>query len=117
MTQNPTAFRRWVLSGPELRRLLVEFEDQYINVCVPENPEHFANHEQGISAQKMFQKQMNSVTDVMRQMGNPFLDNFPDLVTLDRRKCADKRKVDAMYGIQELGKQQYLSFVNQVIID
>ena len=104
MTQNPTAFRRWVLSSLELSRLLVEFEEQYINDGDPENPENFENHEQGFSAQKTFQKQVSSVTDVMRQMENPFLDYFPDLVTLDSRKCADKSIVDAMYVVQELGK-------------
>ena len=30
LTENPTAFRRWMLSGPEMARLLKEFQEEYL---------------------------------------------------------------------------------------
>ena len=30
LTENPVAFRRWMLSGPEMARLLKQFEEEYL---------------------------------------------------------------------------------------
>ena len=32
---------------------------------------------------------MNNLADVIKRMGNPFLDDFPELVTMDSRDCMD----------------------------
>ena len=56
LTENPVAFRRWMLSGPELVRLQQQFEDEYLFHNDPENPRNFQNHEQGLAAQKNFQQ-------------------------------------------------------------
>ena len=31
LTQNPSAFRKWLLAGPEQARLIHEFEQQFLN--------------------------------------------------------------------------------------
>lgn len=36
----------------------------------------------GLSAQKEFQEKVNHLVDVRRRMGNPFLDDFSELITL-----------------------------------
>ena len=56
LTENPVAFRRWMLSGPELSRLRKQFESQYFSDNDPDNPQNFLNHEQGLSTQKTFQR-------------------------------------------------------------
>ena len=48
-------------------------------------------------------------------MGNPFLDDFPDLVTLDSRNCADESVVAALHTLVDTGKKQYQDFVKNVI--
>jgi len=30
LTENPKAFKRWMVAGPEQARLLIEFEDQFM---------------------------------------------------------------------------------------
>ena len=52
----------------------------------------------------------------MRRMGNPFLDDFPELVTLVSRNCADESVVAALRTLIDTGKTQYQEFVNNVII-
>lgn len=37
-------------------------------------------------------------------MGNPFLDDFEELVTLDSRNCAEKSVVDGLERLEETGK-------------
>ena len=41
LTENPVAFRRWILSGPELARLQKQFEEQYMSDADPEHPRKF----------------------------------------------------------------------------
>ena len=48
-------------------------------------------------------------------MGNPFLDDFPDMVTLESRNCADESVVAALHTLVDTGKKQYQDFVKNVI--
>lgn len=54
LTENPVAFRRWMTAGPELARLLRQYEDEYLHDDDPKNPANFEHHEQGLAAQKTF---------------------------------------------------------------
>ena len=72
LLENPAALRRWMFSGPEMARMLKEFEDEYFTGDDMENPKNFQHHEQGLSSQKSFQKQVNALSATIRQMGNPF---------------------------------------------
>ncbi len=81
LTENPSAFRRWMLSGPEMARLLKEFEEEYI----VEDDTHCLHHEQSDSTQNKFHRQVLSLTDTIKQMGNPFTDDCQELVALDTR--------------------------------
>ena len=38
LTENPVAFRRWMLSGPELVRPQQQFEVEYLFESDPDNP-------------------------------------------------------------------------------
>ena len=51
LTENPVAFRRWMLSGPELSRLLKQFESEYFSDNDPDNHQNFLNHKQSLSTQ------------------------------------------------------------------
>ncbi|CAB4025281.1 Hypothetical predicted protein [Paramuricea clavata] len=73
---------RWLTAGPELARLLSQLEDGYLHDDDPQTPANFERHEQGLAAQKTFQRQVDSLSNTIRKMGNPFLSDFPELVTL-----------------------------------
>ncbi len=102
-------------SGHETTRLLHQFEGQYLE----HSDEHGGrlNHEMGLSAQKTFRKQVKNLVDVMRKMENPFLDDFPELVTLDSRDCADDEVAKAVMNLDTLGQTQYREYVKAVIED
>ena len=104
-----------MLSGPETTRLLHQFEGQYLE----HSDEHGGrlNHEMGLSVQKTFRKQVKNLVDVMRKMGNPFLDDFPELVTLDSRDCADDEVAKAVMNLDTLGQTQYREYVKAVVED
>ena len=48
-------------------------------------------------------------------MGNPFLDDFPELVTLDNRNCVDDSVTAALCALEDTGTTQYQDFVKKFI--
>lgn len=110
-----SVFRRWMLSGPETTRNLHQFEDQYL--LESEESVDRPNHEMGLSAQTTFKQQVNNLADVIRKMGNPFLDDFPELVTLDSRDCMDDAVATSVVTSSQVGKTQYQEYLKEVIKD
>jgi len=47
-------------------------------------------------------------------MDNPFLDDFPELVTLDIRNCAHESVVATVHTVDDTGKKQYQDVVKNV---
>uniref|UniRef100_UPI00358E5A52 uncharacterized protein n=1 Tax=Myxine glutinosa TaxID=7769 RepID=UPI00358E5A52 len=117
LTENPVAFKRWMTSGPELARLMKQFENEYILDDDPENPTNFEHHEQGLAAQKAFQQQVDSLSKVIQKMGNPFLDDFPELVTLDSRNCTSETIVNTIRTLEDIGTKKYQDYVTTVLVD
>ena len=65
LTNNPC----WMLSGHELARLQKQFEDEYLYDYDMENPKYQQNHEQGLSTQKTFQRQVQNRIKTIQTMG------------------------------------------------
>ena len=59
---------------------------------------------QGLT-QTAFQKQVNNLSETIRRMGNPFLDDFSDLVTLNSRNCMDESVIDTVRTLEDMGKK------------
>ena len=104
LTENPVAFRRWMLSEPELSRLRKQLESDFFSDNDPDNPQNFLNHEQGLSTKKTFQRQVTSLCSIIKKTGNPFLADFSDLVSLDSRDCADESAIAALYTPEDTTK-------------
>ena len=104
-----------MLSGPELSRIITQFEEQFLTSQDPENPKNFQNHECGKATQKSFHRQVNDVCDVVRRVGNPFLDDFPELVTIDSRDCADYSVIKSVRNLDKIGDDQHTAYVSEVI--
>ena len=48
-------------------------------------------------------------------MGNPFLDDGPELVRLDSRDCADPSVAGALCSLESVKQQQFYKYVNDVV--
>ena len=104
-----------MLSEPELARLQKQFECEYLAGDDPDSPKNFQNHEQGLSAQKTFQRPVGRLSRTIRRLGNPFLDHFPDLFTLDSCNCVDESVIAALNTLEETGWKQYQDFVKKIL--
>ena len=98
-----------------MTRIKIEFENQ---VCpdLEEDEEQF-HHQEGLSAQTRFQTQVQSLVTVIELKGNPYLDNFPELVTLDTRKVLDSSVSEALRNLKSIGDEGYNKFRKNVLID
>lgn len=95
LTQNPEALRRWMISGPELARIIGEFE-QSIEVRQKGSHEQH-HHEQTKAAQVKFAHHVHSMCEVMEDFGNPFQDETAELLRIDNKDIMDStviRKIE-----------------------
>ena len=115
LTENPTAFRRWMICGPEIAKVLEEFETQYGSAG--ENNAAGTHHTDGQSLQNAFHQQTHNLLDIFIQHGNPFEDDGPELIVLDTRNCADQAVVDTVRSMQNLGTKQYQQFVSDIFVN
>ena len=113
LTQNPQALRRWMVSGPEMARLISEFQ---ASMEKPEKKSNHKHHEQTQSIQMEFFNQVKALSNVIEEMGNPFIDESNDLLVLDTRDIVDPSVTNTMRNLQKTGLDQYVTFVNERLV-
>jgi len=115
LTENPSAFRKWMVSGPEQAWLLEEFECQYFSDL--SDAESGFHHEEGFSTQKSFKEQAVNLVHTFNEFGNPFLENSNELLVLGIQNVMDESVVNTVSMIYEIGKEQYTKYYKDVLND
>ena len=99
--------------GPQMARVLTEFESMFL---LEDDSEHnYGHHEEGLSTQEAFRKQASKLTDVITDYGNPFLDDYLELLVLHKRDCVDDSAVATIQNFETLHKDQYKTFKEEVL--
>ena len=114
LTDSSTQLLRWIVSGPEISRIITDFElSQKIvrNTTKQEEQEHLLHHKQIEGVQNTFWKQVNAVCSTTQEMRKPFTDHTGDMFVLDTRDIADSKVVETIRIVEQLGKDQYQRFV------
>ena len=112
LTENPQALERWMIAGPEISRLIQEFENCSQTSRSKKSRMH---HKQNPSTQNDFVKDVKSLVATLEEMGNPFLEDSGDLLTIDTKIIKNKEVVQTVFTIETKGKKQYATFVNERI--
>ena len=73
LTQNPDFRRCWTVAGPELARIISEFEEAKESSHKADLNTH--HYEQTKGFQSNCSQQVKSLVEVMEDMGNPFTDD------------------------------------------
>lgn len=113
LTENPSALRRWMVSGPEMARLIGEFEAS----TEKRKETDTRHHEQTRHAQMAFARDVKALTGAIEDMGNPFCENSSDLLVLDSRDLADAAVIDTVNQIEKLGQDQYEAYVSERLVN
>ena len=109
LTENPAALRRWMIAGPEVARIIHEFEETYSK----EVSEEKRHHEQIPGVQAAFKKNVLSLVSAIEDMGNPFEEDSTDLLVLDSKEIMDDTVVKAVREVLSIGQDQYKAFVKE----
>ena len=110
ITDNATAPRRWMVAGPEVARVIVEFEDLNMH---PRNQEETRHHEETPSVQNTFARDVA----VIEELGNPFEEDSQDLLVLDTKEIADPAVIETVRNAKQIGQDQFEAFSKECIVD
>ena len=113
LTENPAALRRWMVSGPEMARVIGEFETS----TERRKKTDTRHHEQTRHAQMAFGRDVKALTGALEDLGNPFCENSSDLLVLDTRDLADTAVIDTLKQIEKLGQDQYDAYVSERLVN
>lgn len=113
LTQNLAALQRWMVSGPEMARLIEEFQ---ASMGKPEKESDRRHHEQTKNRQMAFFNHVKALSNVIEEMGNPFTDESNDLLVLDTRDLADPSVVNTVCNLKKIGQEQYDTFVTERLV-
>ena len=61
--------------------------------------------------------QVNNLSEVIANVGNPFLEDCPELLVLDTRNCVSDALIATVQNIEQLGIDQYQQYVTDVLKD
>ena len=113
LTENHAALRRWMVSGPEMARLIREFE----GATEKRQEIDRRHHDQKRNVQTKFAQDVQSLTRTIEEMGNPFTEYSNDLLVLNSRDVVDTAIADTMWQMEKLGLEQYETYVVERLVN
>ena len=111
LTENPAALRRWMVAGPELSRMVDEFEEA---ISAKESQKH---HEQNPATQSAFAKDVLSLVSSFEELGNPFKENGEELTALHTKDVMNEEVVHTVRNARQMGEQQCKAFFKERLED
>ncbi|KAG1679198.1 putative RNA polymerase II subunit B1 CTD phosphatase RPAP2 [Nymphon striatum] len=113
LTNNPAALRRWMIAGLKVARVIEEFQhgNQHFG------REDIRHHDQTTSVQASFTIDVRSLVKVMEELGNPFEEDSPDLVTLDTKEIVGSPAMEAVRKVREIGLKQFQAFSRDCLVE
>ena len=115
LLENSSELTRWMVSGPEIARLIQEFET-YLPINKGQRAET-KHHEQTKSLQDRFRKHVSKLTAEIEAMDNPFLDTGSELVNIETKDVAETVVIETIIKVLSVGKEKYAMFLKERLID
>lgn len=106
LTENPSALRRWMVGGPELARMIEEFEGNFTS------GEH-DHHEQKPSVQSAFRNDVVNTVSCLEELGNPFTEESSSLMAIHTKDIMDDAVVGTIRNARKRGEEQFQAFVQE----
>ena len=101
---NPSALGCWMVAGPEVARVSMEFE---ANVHL--NSGEIRHHDTTPSTQKRFAKDVRSILAVTKDLGDPFEEDSLDLQVIDT-KDTNTAVIETVSTAKLVGQEQFQTY-------
>ena len=111
LTENPAALRRWMVAGPELARMVEEFEEV---ISANESQNH---HENKPAIQSAFAKDVVNLVSSFEEPGSPFKEVGEDLTALYTKDIMNEEVMRTVRTARQLGEQQFKTFLKERLDD
>ena len=104
-----------MVAGPEVAQATGEFQDamEPVHRDNTKEPLESKHHEENESWQKLFVKDVHSLTSSIEELGNPFEEDSKELLTLDTKQIADI----SVRSAYKIGKDQFDLFVKERLME
>ena len=99
LMDSPSALIRWMVAGPELARLVTEFEEN--TKSLPSDAQTTRHREQTKSTQVAFHHDVQQLVLVFEEMGNPFTSVDNELLVLDNKDLAASAVIQTVRDIKQ----------------
>ena len=104
LTENPAALRRWMVAGPELSRMIEEFEGSVSSAVV------HGHHEQNPGFQNTFATDVLHLVASFEEIGNPFSEEGEELMAIHSKEIMDSSVVNTVRNARKIGEEQFKTF-------
>ena len=111
LTENPASLRRRMVAGPELARMVEEFEKV---ISANETQNH---HEQKPTIQSAFAKDVVNLMSSIEELGNPFKEDGEDLTALHTKDMMNVEVLHTVRNARQIGEQQCKAFLKERVED
>ena len=111
LTENPAALRRWMVAGPELSRMIEEFECSVSSAIV------HGHQEQNPSFQNAFATDVHDLVASFEELGNPFSDEDEELKTIHSKEIMDCTVVNTVRNTRKIGEEQFNTFIKERLVE
>ena len=111
LTDDPNALRCWMIAGSDVARAIGEFQEamEPVHRDNTEEPLESKHHKENESWQKLFVKDVRSLTSSIEELGNLFEEDSKELLTLYTKQIADI----SVRSAYKTGKDQFDLFVKE----
>ena len=96
-----------MVAGPELSRMVEEFEGRF---TVSEERDH---HEQKPGVQSTFLKDVVNTVSSFEELGNPFTEKRENLMAMHTKDIMDDNVVATVKNAHKIGEEQFCLFVKE----
>ena len=114
LTENPSALRRWMVAGPEVARVILEYEELLHG---RDSVSSYLHHDETAGVNKAFQKDVASFFNTIKELGNPFEEESKDLIALDTKRITDQESVANLYKAKGIGTEQLDTFIKDRLVN
>ena len=108
LRESPQGLERWMVAGPEIARVLTKFEASF---STPSDTITGRQHEQSNRTQLTYAKDVLCVLATFQDMGNPFIEDCGDMLTLDTKVVMNKGAIRTVDTVEEISQRQFSEFV------